>query len=122
MRVRGTLGSVVGQDELATCPVVIQEVLQGIRDERLYRVTREVLLSIAILESPTALSVFEEAAEIHRTGRALGVSIRSSIDCLIAACAIRNRIPVLHSDRDFSAIARFTRLREVYVPQASTRG
>lgn len=87
------------------------------RSEALYRVTREVLLSLTILESPTAVSVFNEAAQIYRSGRALGVSIRSSIDCLIAACAIRNRVRVLHSDRDFSAIARFTSLRETYVPQ-----
>jgi len=51
----------------------------------------------------------------YRTGRALGVTIRSSVDCLIAACAIRNGLPILHSDRDFDAIARFTPLQSRYV-------
>jgi predicted nucleic acid-binding protein len=45
----------------------------------------------------------------------MGVTIRSSVDCLIAACAIRNGLPILHSDRDFDAIARFTPLQSRYV-------
>jgi predicted nucleic acid-binding protein len=43
------------------------------------------------------------------------VTIRSSIDCLIAAIAIENRVPVWHRDRDFSAIATYTAL-EIFVP------
>ena len=38
-------------------------------------------------------------------------TIRSMLDCLIAAVAIRQGIPVLHSDRDFDALARHTELR-----------
>jgi predicted nucleic acid-binding protein len=101
--------------EIAVCPPVIQEVLQGIRDERLYESTRAVLLSVAMLESPLSLEVFEEAAAIYRTGRAVGISIRSPNDCLIAACALRNGAEILHSDSDFNTIARFTRLRSRYV-------
>jgi predicted nucleic acid-binding protein len=45
-----------------------------------------------------------------RLGRRKGCSIRSSTDCLIAAIAIDNQLPVWHRDRDFSAIAAFTSL------------
>lgn len=100
--------------ELVTCLPVVQEVLQGAR-EKDYPILREALLCMPILESPLLFDVFEQAADIYRTGRSVGVTIRSSFDCLIAACAIRNGVPLLHCDRDFTAIARFTRLQSHYV-------
>lgn len=121
MRVAGTLASLIPDEDIATCPIVIQEVLQGIRIELLHRVTRSLLHSLPILDSPAPLTLFEEAAQIYRTGRTLGVTIRSSIDCLIAACALRHGVAVLHSDRDFSAIAAFTSLQEIHVPPKRVR-
>jgi len=115
LRKAGFLAQYVTFSEIAVCPPVIQEVLQGIREGSLYKSTRSVLLSVTIFESPMSLAVFEEAAGIYRTGRAVGVSIRSPMDCLIAACALRNDAEVLHSDRDFNTIARFTRLQSRYV-------
>ena len=56
---------------------------------------------------------FLEAAEIYRSGRRRGYAIRSTVDCLIAAIAIRNSVPVWHKDRDYSLIARYTPLRAV---------
>lgn len=60
------------------------------------------------------LSIFLEAAEIYAQARRQGYTIRSPIDCLIAAIAIENNVPIWHSDRDFSTIARFTPLRAYY--------
>ena len=48
---------------------------------------------------------FEEAAQIYRRVRLSGYVIASSYDCLIAACAIRNNVPLLQRDRDFEKIA-----------------
>jgi predicted nucleic acid-binding protein len=101
-------------DEVAVCPPVIQEVLQGTRVHR-YIALRNALFAAHILESPMNVELFEEAADIYRTGRAVGFTIRSSFDCLIAAIAIRNAVELLHSDRDFNTIARFTRLQSRYV-------
>ncbi|MDQ6801723.1 MAG: PIN domain-containing protein [Acidobacteriota bacterium] len=115
LRKAGFVARYVTFSEIAVCPPVIQEVLQGIRDESLYKSTRAVLLSVAMFESPMSKEVFEQAADIYRTGRAIGISIRSAYDCLIAACALRNDAEVLHSDRDFNTIARFTRLQSRYV-------
>jgi hypothetical protein len=50
-------------------------------------------------------SDFEYAAEIYRTCRASGETIRSLIDCLIAAVAVRADAAILHHDRDFDVIA-----------------
>jgi predicted nucleic acid-binding protein len=110
----GFIESHAALDEVATCAPVIQEVLQGTRVHR-YVAVRRALFAAQILESPMPLEVFEEAADIYRTGRAIGFSIRSGYDCLIAAIAIRNAVELLHSDRDFNTIARFTRLQSRYV-------
>jgi predicted nucleic acid-binding protein len=48
---------------------------------------------------------WEDAAQLHRTARARGFTVRSSIDCLIAAVAIRTATPLLAVDRDFEALA-----------------
>ena len=112
---RAILQQHVALSEVTICMPVIQEVLQGIRAERAHAFVRRTLLAFPIIESPLTVEVFEEAAEIYRTGRITGFTIRSSFDCLIAACAIRNDVPLLHSDRDFNTIARFTRLQSRYV-------
>jgi len=72
---------------------------------------RQLFLAVPRLGDPVPLSCFVEAAEICAQGRRQGNTIRSSIDCLIAAIAIESGVPVWHRDRDFSAIARFTPLR-----------
>jgi predicted nucleic acid-binding protein len=95
----------------ATCGPIIQEVFQGMRDEAWSNLFREDFLAIPRLSDPIPLAVFLQAAQIYRQGRRKGYTIRSSIDCLIAAIAIQNEVPVWHRDRDYSAIARFTSLR-----------
>lgn len=55
----------------------------------------------------------EDAAHIYRVCRRAGDAIRSLNDCLIAAIAIRNDVPILHRDRDYDAIARHFPLRQV---------
>ncbi len=60
---------------------------------------------------PMPTRLYLEAAEIYSTGRRKGYTIRSAIDCLIAAVAIECGVAVMHRDRDFDTIARFTGLR-----------
>ena len=101
----------VEPQDVATCALIVQEVLQGVRSESALRDVRRMLLAAAMLENPLYLDLFEEAAEIYRTGRRAAFTIRRPNDCLIAAIAIRHNVPVLHADRDFEVIARFTSLR-----------
>ena len=100
------LESLVEFDEVVTCPPVVQEVLQGIRDPEAHAVAREAMLALPMLEAPMPLAVYLEAAELFRGARRGGFTIRSSVDCLIAACAARHSIAVLHRDRDFDALAK----------------
>jgi len=100
------LESLVDFDEVVVCPAVVQEVLQGVRDATAHAVAREAMLALPIVESPTPLAVYLEAAELFRAARRAGFTARSGVDCLIAACAARHSLAVLHRDRDFDALAR----------------
>jgi predicted nucleic acid-binding protein len=100
------LDEVVDFDDIVTCLPVIQEVLQGFADERAYAIARDAMGSLPIVESPLRRELFEEAAGLYRTARRAGLTVRSGVDCLIAACAIRHGLPVVHNDRDFDLLAR----------------
>jgi predicted nucleic acid-binding protein len=105
------LESVVAFDDIVTCLPVMQEVLQGFRDERAFRTARDAMKALPLVESPLTIGVFEEAAELYRSARRAGITVRSSVDCLIAACAVRNSLEVLHRDRDFNELERVSPLR-----------
>ncbi len=105
-------GAAFDFDEVVTCLPVVQEVLQGFRQEDAYRRAREAMLSLPMVESPMDRSVFEHAADLYRLARRQGLTVRSSVDCLIASCAIRHDLTVLHRDRDFPVLSRVSALRE----------
>jgi len=105
-----SLESVVAFDDIVTCLPVVQEVLQGFDDERGYAVARDAMMAMPIVEAPLGWEVVEQAANLYRTARRAGVTVRSGVDCLIAACAIRHRLTVLHADRDFDHLARISPL------------
>ena len=104
------IDDVVDFDDIVTCLPVVQEVLQGFRDERAHAVAREAMRALPIVESPLSMSVFDEAVNLYRQARRAGLTIRSGVDCLIAACAIRHGLTVLQHDRDFDALARIAPL------------
>jgi predicted nucleic acid-binding protein len=106
------LERVVDFDEIVTCLPVLQEVLQGFRDETAYRRAHEAMLALPIVESPLSWDVVLDAVALYRTARRGGRTVRSSVDCLIAACAVRHDLEVLHRDRDFAAIAEISPLRQ----------
>jgi predicted nucleic acid-binding protein len=101
----------VDLDEVVTCLPVIQETLQGFRDERAFALAREALTAFPVVESPLTSAVFGDAIALYRAARRSGVTVRSSVDCLIAACALRHDLTVLHQDRDFDALSRVSPLR-----------
>ena len=106
------LPALVDLDEVVTCLPVVQEVLQGFKEERAFRIARESMISLPILDAPLELIVVEQAAQLYRAARRAGLTIRSGTDCLIAASAIRHDVEVLHRDRDFPALAQVSTLRQ----------
>jgi predicted nucleic acid-binding protein len=97
------------EEDLCLTSLNVTEILQGIRHEPLYDETRRHLLAFPIFQ-PEELSTYLHAADIYRACRRRGRTIRSTIDCLIAAIAMENDLIVLHNDRDFAQIAACTPL------------
>src|SRR5947209_1861349 len=93
-----------GHDDIArivTFSPILQELPQGFKDIPAYPQIRDELLAIPRLADPIPVNLFLDAAEIYRLARRKGHTIRSSVDCLIAATAISKDVPVVHLDRDF---------------------
>ncbi len=110
----GDLREHVRLEQVVTCPPVIQEVLQGIRVESVYRTAREALMNFPICDSPMPLSRWTSAGQIYRLARRRGFTLRrGSLDSLIAACALRYDLVVLHRDRDFERLAEVVPLRTI---------
>lgn len=109
------LEAIVDFDEIVTCLPVVQEVLQGFSDERAFTVARDAMHALPIVEAPLGATVFDEAVALYRSARRAGLTVRSGVDCLIAACAIRHGLMVLHHGRDYDALARVSPLRATRV-------
>ena len=105
------LPALIDPDEIVTCLPVAQEVLQGFRDDHAFRVARDAMRALPIVEAPLGRAVFEDAVDLFRLARRNGVTVRSSTDCLIAVCALRNDLTLLHHDRDFDQIAKVAPVR-----------
>ena len=115
---RISLEKLVEFDDIVTCLPVIQEVLQGFHDERAFALAREAMHALPVVESPMPPAVFERAVDLYRAARRAGVTVRSGVDCLIAACALQHGLDILHVDRDYDAIARVSSLRSRRVKHA----
>ncbi len=104
------LEDVVDFDDVVTCLPIVQEVLQGFDREADFRRASEAMWSLPMIESPLAPGVVSEAIDLYRRARRAGITVRSSVDCLIAACALRHDLAVLHVDRDFTNLAKVSQL------------
>lgn len=89
----------------------MQEVVQGLLPGRTAQAIRRQLLSLPRLADPLPADRFVEAADLYAFGRRRGITIRSPIDCLIAAIAIEHEVPVWHVDRDFTRLASYSPLQ-----------
>ena len=91
-------------------PTIIQEVLQGIREDAQYLKIKDILSYITTLQLPPIQAAIG-AAELYRSLRKKGLTIRKGNDCLIAFYAIEFSIPLVHSDADFDLIGSNSKLR-----------
>lgn len=92
-------------------PIVFQEVLQGARDEREWRVLDAYLSTQPLVHPADPLATHRHAARIHFDCRRRGLTVRSTIDCFVAQLALEHELALLHDDRDYDAIARVRPLR-----------
>jgi predicted nucleic acid-binding protein len=92
--------------------LVLTEILQGITREADVARVEERLAEFDVLRLQH-MADFRAAAGLYRAVRQRGHTIRSTIDCLIAAMCIREDVPLLHSDKDFDRLADMTTLSVV---------
>ena len=95
-------------EDVALCGVILAEILQGVRANAECARLESILRNFLFLEM--SRETFLSAANVFRSLRGKGVTIRNSVDCMIAACCIENGAQLLHNDRDFDAIASHTKL------------
>lgn len=106
------LDELLGSDLLLTGDIILAEVLQGFRDDRDFRRAKRALDALefrAMLGRDIALN----SAANYRALRAQGVTVRKTIDMLIATFCIENGHELLHADRDFDPIEQHLGLRTV---------
>lgn len=95
------LDRALGRRELGVGDIIVCEVLQGFRRQRDFDLAQNALLSLPVYTFG-GVDLAIRSAENYRMLRARGITLRSTIDCLIATFVIQYRFTLLHSDRDFS--------------------
>lgn len=108
------IGLIESGEPVALTDIVFAEILQGLRNDDEAAQVEAHLRAFPILRLQ-ALEDFSLAAELYRTARRNGVTIRKTLDCLIAVPCVRAAAPLLHGDADFDRLATCTPLR-IYEP------
>ena len=91
-------------DPLGWTDPILYELTAGARSAEHASQLRGLLLRGPLL-GVAGLQDWEDAARLYRSARARGMTVRSTVDCVIAAVALRTATPVLALDRDFSVLA-----------------
>lgn len=105
---------IAAEGDVVVPELVVMELLVGATDDQMARRLRTMLHSFEVV--PLAPLVdSEDASALQRRCRAVGRAVRSMVDCLIAATALRLGQPVLHLDRDFERLAAVSPLQLVDV-------
>lgn len=95
-------------NRVVLCGIVLQEILQGIREQRSYERVRESLLRFPFLE--TDRDTWLQAAALYRELRRDGITL-PPVDVTLAALAMQHSVPILTRDEHFKAVAERSALR-----------
>jgi len=101
------------RQRLGLTDLILCEVLQGVRDDRRFRDVRQALLKFEVF-SVGGVELAINAAQNYRVLRSRGVTVRRTIDCLIATFCLMNDHILLHDDRDFDLFEQRLGLRVVH--------
>jgi predicted nucleic acid-binding protein len=95
---------------ICICPIIYQEVLQGVRDDKAFTEIKNILQNVTMINTPI-MTVANHAIDLYRSLRKKGITIRKPYDCLIASYAILEDIYLLHNDLDFKQMENNTKLK-----------
>lgn len=104
------LDALLGTESVAVGDLILTEVLQGFRLDKDYRRARELLTSLDVVDL-VGPNIALAAAGHYRSLRRRGVTIRKTIDTLIATWCMTHRVPLLYRDRDFDVFVQYLGLR-----------
>jgi len=107
------LDSLLGSELVATGDLVLTEVLQGFDSEHDFNQARKLLTSVVIVDL-VGHDIAIQAARNFRALRALGITVRKTIDTVIATRCIASGLTLLYSDRDFDPFVRHLGLRSAF--------
>ncbi|MFZ0835213.1 MAG: PIN domain nuclease [Mycobacterium sp.] len=99
-------------DQVAMCEPIAMEILAGATGEHTWATLERLVNGLPSLGVDNAVD-FRAAASIYRAARRSGQTVRSIIDCLIAAIAIRHGAQLIHRDADFEVIAQMANLAAI---------
>ena len=99
------LDDLLGRERVVVGDLILAEVLQGFRSDRDYRDAKSLLASLDY-RSMIGREIALMSAANYRRLRKKGITVRKSIDCLIATFCITERLPLLHADDDFRAFEK----------------
>jgi hypothetical protein len=85
--------------------LIYLEVLQGAKNEKEWYLLRDYLQTMVFYHLQDETTSYENASKLHFTCRKVGVTVRSTIDLIIAQTAIENKLSLLHNDNDFDNMA-----------------
>jgi len=98
-------------DTICIGDIILAEVLQGFRNDKDYRLAKELLLELPIFQIMTPeLALL--GADNYRVLRRKGITVRKSVDNWIATFCIENQLPLLFSDKDFNPFVEHLNLRK----------
>ena len=104
------LDGLLENQPLATGDLVLAEVLQGFASDRDFNQAYDLLTSLTVIDLG-GRDIAVQAARNYRRLRALGITVRKTIDTVIATRCIENDFALLYSDRDFDPFVKHLRLR-----------
>lgn len=105
------LDRLLGVTRVAVGDIILAEVLQGFRDDAQYKVAKQTMTSLPVLEM-FGQAIAIRSAENYRSLRARGVTIRKTLDVVIATYCIEHDLPLLFEDRNFLPFVRKLGLKE----------
>ena len=109
------LESSIGHEELGLTSLILCEVLQGFRYDRQFQETLQELTAFPVFDGITANTAIA-AAQNFRILQRLGLTVRKTIDCLIATFCIQEGHQLLHRDSDFEPFEKHLGLSVVHPP------
>lgn len=107
-------GLIEDEEDIAISEIIFTEILQGIKNDREFQAIKDYLLEFPMY-GPKGIETYLHAVRIYRDCRKRGRTVRSTVDCIIAAICIENDLVLLHKDSDFDLIETSTELQVIRV-------